>query len=225
MVPLVMTMSLWLLVVQVQANWNTWWTYEGISGHNYWIINKAWFMCSKGKAQSPIDLDPGKVVFDPTLTSVNVDKAQIKTSVLYNTGQVLALKVPPPSKDRLVSRKIRNSSSSLTTSITGGPLSYRYLWRLALIESGLLLPKSTRNSISQQLVAYQSLTSAKQALHSGHFEAQVSSAHTHMATLSNLEANRRGGFITIPEVTLLLSRIWRDLEIGPSNRCQSKPSK
>ena len=30
------------------ANWEVWWTYEGISGPAYWgLINPSWTMCNK----------------------------------------------------------------------------------------------------------------------------------------------------------------------------------
>ena len=32
----------------VTANWDAWWTYEGISGPAYWgLINPSWTMCNK----------------------------------------------------------------------------------------------------------------------------------------------------------------------------------
>ena len=32
----------------VDANWDDWWTYEGISGPAYWgLINPSWTMCNK----------------------------------------------------------------------------------------------------------------------------------------------------------------------------------
>ena len=41
------------------ANWDAWWTYDGISGPSYWgIINPAWTLCNKGHFQSPINIDP-----------------------------------------------------------------------------------------------------------------------------------------------------------------------
>ena len=41
-------------------SWASWWTYEGISGPSYWgLINPAWTMCNKGRAQSPVNIDPG----------------------------------------------------------------------------------------------------------------------------------------------------------------------
>ena len=58
-------MLLLLLPFQVLGksdSWASWWTYEGISGPAYWgLINPAWTMCNKGRAQSPVNIDPGKV--------------------------------------------------------------------------------------------------------------------------------------------------------------------
>ena len=52
------------------ANWNEWWTYDGISGPAYWgLINPAWTMCNKGRAQSPVNIDPGKHQLLSTLLS------------------------------------------------------------------------------------------------------------------------------------------------------------
>ena len=53
-----------LLVCSVTAdNWDSWWTYEGISGPEYWgVINKEWTMCSRGMSQSPVNIDPGELL-------------------------------------------------------------------------------------------------------------------------------------------------------------------
>ena len=41
-------------------NWDSWWTYEGISGPEYWgVLNQEWSMCSKGRSQSPVNINPG----------------------------------------------------------------------------------------------------------------------------------------------------------------------
>ena len=41
------------------ANWDAWWTYDGISGPSYWgVINPAWTLCNKGRFQSPININP-----------------------------------------------------------------------------------------------------------------------------------------------------------------------
>lgn len=56
-------MLLFVLPLQILAksdSWASWWTYEGISGPAYWgLINPAWTMCNKGRAQSPVNIDPG----------------------------------------------------------------------------------------------------------------------------------------------------------------------
>ena len=34
--------------LSVSANWDAWWTYEGISGPNFWgLMNPEWDMCSR----------------------------------------------------------------------------------------------------------------------------------------------------------------------------------
>ena len=78
----VMLTSLAALLVslaQVQGNWNEWWTYDGISGPAYWgLINPAWTMCNKGRRQSPVNIDPASLTFDPSLTPIQVS-GQIST--------------------------------------------------------------------------------------------------------------------------------------------------
>ena len=42
-------------------NWDSWWTYEGISGPEYWgVLNQDWTMCNKGRSQSPVNINPGQ---------------------------------------------------------------------------------------------------------------------------------------------------------------------
>ena len=115
-----------LLVLNIlgfsNANWNEWWTYDGISGPSYWgVINPAWNMCSKGKQQSPVNVDPDQLVYDEKLNKqqFRVDKQQISGS-LHNTGQSLVFKIDA---DR---------AAKMPVNITGGPLSYRYLSLLSV---------------------------------------------------------------------------------------------
>ena len=101
------------LLTPSSANWQDWWTYDGISGPSYWgVINPAWAMCTKGRVQSPVDIAPKRLVFDRTLSPVRVDKSAV-SGVLYNTGQSLVFKVQ---SDRL---------AGMPVNITGGPLAYR----------------------------------------------------------------------------------------------------
>ena len=118
MVNLALEILLVLNIVGISdANWNEWWTYDGISGPSYWgVINPDWNMCSKGKQQSPVNIDPDQLIYDEKLTKQQflVDKQQISGS-LHNTGQTLVFKIDA---DR---------AAKMPVNITGGPLSYRYV--------------------------------------------------------------------------------------------------
>lgn len=59
-------------------DWNQWWTYDGISGPRFWgVINPAWGMCKDGRRQSPINIDPRTLLFDPNLSPFTVDKVPV----------------------------------------------------------------------------------------------------------------------------------------------------
>ena len=54
-------------------NWEEWWTYDGISGPQFWgVINPEWRLCNEGRLQSPIDLDPSRILYDPGLPDLDV---------------------------------------------------------------------------------------------------------------------------------------------------------
>lgn len=103
-------------------NWQEWWTYDGISGPGYWgLMNPQWNMCSKGRRQSPINIEPDKLLFDPYLNSLNIDKHKVN-GVLYNTGQSLVFRVDKDTKHLV--------------NISGGPLAYRYQFEEIYIHYG-----------------------------------------------------------------------------------------
>merc|ERR1719273_628701 len=100
-----------LLPGLVSANWDDWWTYDGISGPAYWgLINPAWAMCNKGRKQSPINIDPGQLIYDSKLTNVMVDKHRVNGHIT-NTGQSLVF---------------RMDEGQIPVNMTGGPLAYKY---------------------------------------------------------------------------------------------------
>ncbi len=107
-----------------RCDWDEWWTYDGISGPTYWgVINPAWSLCSHGRHQSPVDVDPGKLVFDRTLRPLSVDK-RAASGVLANTGQSLLFRVADGTglgDATLLGRGVRDPP----VNITGGPLAYR----------------------------------------------------------------------------------------------------
>ncbi|XP_065556691.1 carbonic anhydrase-related protein 10-like isoform X2 [Artemia franciscana] len=135
------------------ASWDVWWTYDGISGASFWNVNPMWKICSEGKQQSPIDIIPKNLLFDPALKSLYIGKQTVSGS-LRNTGQTLLFQ---PSKSHSsisgtghhpgspgANKGFLSRQSSLSfpmsggmnarnldqttppVNITGGPLAYSY---------------------------------------------------------------------------------------------------
>lgn len=50
-----------------------------VAGPGYWgLMNPQWNMCSKGRRQSPIDVEPDKLLFDPFLRQIHIDKHRVR---------------------------------------------------------------------------------------------------------------------------------------------------
>ncbi|KAL3879482.1 hypothetical protein ACJMK2_031778, partial [Sinanodonta woodiana] len=93
--------------------WHEWWTYEGISGPDYWgTHNPAWSLCNKGKYQSPIDVSPNKLIYDPNLKPLHIDNTKVDGTLL-NTGHD-------------VTYEVLQDSLEPPFTFSGGPLSYKY---------------------------------------------------------------------------------------------------
>lgn len=44
----------------------------------FWgLINPQWSMCNKGRRQSPINVEPEKLLFDPYLRPLHIDKHKV----------------------------------------------------------------------------------------------------------------------------------------------------
>ncbi|XP_022658276.1 carbonic anhydrase-related protein 10-like isoform X2 [Varroa jacobsoni] len=126
------------------TNWNDWWTYEGISGPDFWgkLNPGLWGLCSTGRRQSPINIEPQRLLFDPQLQGLQVGKARVR-GILHNTGQGVVfrldtldgsssanLAVQSETSGHMVEHiqhlsGIKNDIVSLVN-ISGGPLSYSY---------------------------------------------------------------------------------------------------
>ncbi|XP_031368854.1 carbonic anhydrase-related protein 10-like isoform X6 [Apis dorsata] len=112
-----------VIVNESEASWDEWWTYDGISGPAFWgLINPQWSLCSKGRRQSPINIEPDKLLFDRHLRPVLVDKHKV-SGHLYNTGQFLVFRADREAKVRV--------------NITGGPLAYHYQFEEIYIHYGM----------------------------------------------------------------------------------------
>ncbi|KAK3923257.1 Carbonic anhydrase-related protein 10 [Frankliniella fusca] len=104
--------------------WEEWWTYDGISGPAFWgLINPEWSLCNKGHRQSPVDLDPERLLFDPNLRHIRVNSHRVN-GLLTNTGHgaVLAL----------------DNSTRRALNVSGGPLAYKYQLHELHVRYGLV---------------------------------------------------------------------------------------
>ncbi|XP_050415515.1 putative carbonic anhydrase-like protein 1 [Patella vulgata] len=103
---------LFCLVVGDSTLWSQWWSYDGISGPEYWgLLNHEWSLCSHGRYQSPVDITPKDLVYDPNLRPIRMDRRNVD-GMLYNTGYDITFRL--------------NMTSHSHFSFTGGPLSYTY---------------------------------------------------------------------------------------------------
>ena len=49
-----------------------------MSGPSFWgLINPDWNLCNSGKRQSPINIDPKSILYDPGLTEISVDDTKV----------------------------------------------------------------------------------------------------------------------------------------------------
>jgi Carbonic anhydrase len=49
-----------------------------IPGPAFWgLINPEWSLCNKGRRQSPVNLEPSKLLYDPNLRPVHIDKIRV----------------------------------------------------------------------------------------------------------------------------------------------------
>jgi len=78
----------------------------------FWgLINPEWSLCNKGRRQSPVNLEPNKLLFDPNLRVLHIDKHRVN-GFLSNTAHSVLFRV--------------DNSTRTHVNFTGGPLSYRY---------------------------------------------------------------------------------------------------
>lgn len=101
-----------LIPMGYAVSWEDWWTYDGISGPSFWgLINPEWSLCNAGRKQSPINIDPEKLLYDHTLEKISVGMDKTHGHV-YNTGHGISF--------------IVDLNINEMVNISGGPLSYNY---------------------------------------------------------------------------------------------------
>uniref|UniRef100_A0A915PFL9 Alpha-carbonic anhydrase domain-containing protein n=1 Tax=Setaria digitata TaxID=48799 RepID=A0A915PFL9_9BILA len=92
------------------------WTYDNdlLGGPDFWgLLSKKWKMCTKGKMQSPINIKPASILYDPRLSDIKIDRVSTVAEMM-NTGQMPRL-------------RLLHDTYSSSVNITGGPLRpYKY---------------------------------------------------------------------------------------------------
>ena len=60
------------------------WSCIIISGPDFWgLVNPEWHFCSKGKKQSPVNVNPKHILYDPQLKHVHIDKHRVSAIVVF----------------------------------------------------------------------------------------------------------------------------------------------
>jgi len=105
-------LQFYLLRECAAVNWLEWWTYDGISGPSFWgLINPEWSLCNQGQKQSPVDVVPSELLFDPGLEPIYINQNQVKGRVI-NTGHTATFRV--------------DQGHHHLVNISGADLSYHY---------------------------------------------------------------------------------------------------
>ncbi|KAG8181908.1 hypothetical protein JTE90_007788 [Oedothorax gibbosus] len=104
-----------------------------IVGPDYWgLLNPEWKLCNRGRRQSPIDIQPKILLYDPGLSRIEVEKHKAN-GTLKNTGHSVRFRLDPDSPAVMVS---------------GGPLSYKYRIHELLLHYGRSDDRGSEHTIS-----------------------------------------------------------------------------
>ncbi|KAK6619522.1 hypothetical protein RUM43_012279 [Polyplax serrata] len=103
-------------------------------GPAFWgLINPEWSLCNRGRRQSPVNLEPDKLLFDPNLRSLHIDKHRV-SGYIANTGHSVIFTVDNSTRNHI--------------NVTGGPLSYRYQFQEMHMHYGLHDDSGSEHSVN-----------------------------------------------------------------------------
>ena len=62
-----------------------------VLGPDFWgLVNPEWYVCTKGKRQSPINIDPQKLLYDTNLRALRIDKHRVRVFQSWVTSDALS---------------------------------------------------------------------------------------------------------------------------------------
>jgi len=56
------------------------------AGPEYWgLVNPDWFLCSRGLHQSPVDVDPRRMLYDPHLSPFRIERQKVYPKAIVDS--------------------------------------------------------------------------------------------------------------------------------------------
>ncbi|KAG8223801.1 hypothetical protein J437_LFUL001522, partial [Ladona fulva] len=123
-------------------------------GPAFWgLINPEWSLCNKGRRQSPVNLEPSRLLYDPNLRLLHIDNAAVISYPPYLPSLLHHSLCAPQ-----IHGSIANTGHSVVftvdntttrhVNITGGPLSYRYQFHEIHIHFGLMNDAGSEHTVN-----------------------------------------------------------------------------
>lgn len=110
-----------------------------VTGPSFWgRLNLKWSLCSKGKKQSPLDIKPEQLLFDPILGPIDLSGGSVDGN-LTNTGRGIVLRA-----------SLERREDSPECILSNGPLSYRYSFSHLELHFGREMTRGSEHSIDGQ---------------------------------------------------------------------------
>ncbi|KAH8025753.1 hypothetical protein HPB51_011084 [Rhipicephalus microplus] len=104
-------------------------------GPDFWgRLNPAWSLCSTGRRQSPVNIEPRQLLFDPNLKPIAVSNHRVD-GLLQNTGQGIVF-------------RLSDDDELGGVNISLGPLSYRYRVYELRLHFGRTEDRGSEHSVS-----------------------------------------------------------------------------
>ncbi|GFS84746.1 putative carbonic anhydrase-like protein 2 [Nephila pilipes] len=100
---------------------------------DYWgLLNPDWKLCNRGRRQSPIDIEPSILLYDPGMGNIEINREKVN-GTLKNTGHSVRFRLDPDSPP---------------VTVNGGPLSYKYRVHEVLLHYGRTDDRGSEHTIA-----------------------------------------------------------------------------